>query len=153
MLSAEDDRREPLRMAPVGPEEPVHPRQSSRGIIAFCLGLGAWFSSCCCIGPFIRLVQVSSPQGDSARPQFGPEAVPEAMGAACADFCCAYGIPLILAISAMITGYEARRRQEARLGWARAGVLIGFGYVAFVVLLAVWLLISCVSAGAGPRAV
>ena len=152
MLSAEDDRREPLRMAPVGPEETVQPRRSLRGIIAFCLGLGAWLSSCC-IGPFIRLVQVSSPQGDSARPQFGPEAVPEAMGAACADLCCAYGIPLILAISAMITGYEAPRRREAKLGWARAGVLLGFGYVAFVVLLGVWLLISCVSAGAGPRTV
>ena len=153
MLSAEDDRHEPLRMAPVGPEELVHPRQSSRGIIAFCLGLGAWFSSCCCNGPFIRLGRPSPPQGNSVSPQSGPDTAPEVMGAALADFCWVYGGPLILAIGAMIIGYQARRRQEARLGWARAGVLIGFGYVAFVVLLAVWLLISCVSAGAGPRAV
>jgi cytochrome c biogenesis protein CcdA len=136
MPPTEDGQRDSPRMAPVGPEELVRPRQSSRGIIAFWLGLVAWLSSCC-LGPVIRLVQMPPSQDGTVRPQSGHDTSPEALGAAFFDWCCVYGIPLILALSAVVTGYEARRRQEPRLGWARAGVLIGFAYIAFVVLLVV----------------
>ena len=138
--SNEDKRRITDSMERVRPEELLRPVHKPRATLSMWLGIGSW-CWLLCVNPILRFASALSPAERTSR---GGGAAMDSyeVGRLIGEICFFWAVPLVLAVSAVVTGYLARRRNEPKLRRARAGVLLGVAFIALVVLSITGILIT-----------